>query len=239
MVSTAFDPDVHGFRFRNRFAGSHVLAELSRQNRLEELVGFTVPGSFGAALTMAGRADFWDGFGLCGGMSWAALDDFLSGRESDPQTGQPEPGSELFARLVGRQADSFKRNALIGRLIDWIRLPESNPWWGFWLDSMGRRVLRDEWPTLRSLLDAGSPQVLALVRSRRPDKLADNHQVVAIGYAETADRVSVSLYDPNHPGRTPTLTFTTGAFLNRIGLGQSTGEPIAGFFVWPHERRLA
>jgi hypothetical protein len=239
-VQTSFDPGRQGFRFRNRFAGSHVLAELTRQGRLEQIVGLHIPEPFREVLGLVGEsAEFWDGFGLCGGMSWAALDDYLADRDSDPLAAQPEPGSELFGRLVRRQADSFRGRQLIGTLIDWIKLPDSNPWWGFWMDSIGRRVVRDQWPKLKATLDGGRPEVLCLIRSRRPDHLSDNHQVVAIGYVETGGRVSVTLYDPNHPGQTPTIDFFTGSWLNRIEATQSTGEPVVGFFVWPHETRTA
>ncbi len=237
-MNTTFDPAVHGFAFRNRFAGSHVLSELSRQGRLDEIVGLDLPGPLSGALELAARAEFWDGFGLCGGMSWCAVDEFLADSPPDPAE-QPEPGSELFSTLVSRQADSFQGRELIGKLIEWLPLPTSNPWWGFFLESMGRRVAELEWPSLKASIDQGQPQVLCLIRSHRPDKIADNHQVVAIGYTETGREVSVSLYDPNHPRQKPTLDFTTGSFLNKINLTQSTGEPIVGFFVWPHRARMA
>ena len=94
-------------------------------------------------------------------------------------------------------------------------------------------------PKLRAAIDAGKPQVLCLIRSSRPDGIAQNHQVVAVGYAESDDGVSVVLYDPNHPGKSPTIDFVPTGMLNRIRLRQSTGEPIVGFFVWPHEPQSA
>lgn len=233
-MNTGFDPAVHGFAFRNRFAGSQVLAELARQGRVDEIVGVDISGPMTGALTLAGRAEFWDGFGLCGGMAWTALDEYVAGREPDHAPVQPDAGSSMFATLVRRQADSFHGTELVHRIIDWIKLPTSSPWWGFWLDGMGRRVLRTEWPNLRTALEQGRPEVLCLIRTHRPDRIAENHQVVAIGATETEGSVSISLYDPNHPGATPTIDFNTGDFLNRIDLRQSTGEPIVGFFVWAH-----
>ena len=232
-MNTAFDPSVHGFGFRNRFAGSHVIAELARQDRIAEIIGIDVPGPLRSALGLASHAEFWDGFGLCGGMAWASLDNFEADRISERETDSAAPGTPLFTRLVTRQADSFQRTRLIARLLEWSALPSSSAWWGFWMDSVGRRVTNWEWPLLRASLDGGRPRALCLMRSKRLDQISRNHQVVAIGYTEDAGRISLSLYDPNHPGDTPTITFTTTSFLNRIEIVQSTGEPIVGFFVWP------
>ena len=47
--------------------------------------------------------------------------------------------------------------------------------------------------------------------------VAKNHQVVAIGYETGPDgRVNIDLYDPNHPGMTPRLSFQPGGTTNRI-----------------------
>jgi regulator of RNase E activity RraA len=59
-----------------------------------------------------------------------------------------------------------------------------------------------------------------------------NHQVVATGYDldEYNRRVTLFLYDPNHPGKEPELTVG----LDPDGdphIEQSTGEPLRGFFV--------
>jgi hypothetical protein len=235
-VMTTFDPEVHGFRFRNQFQGGQVVSELSAQDRLAEQLGVSLPFPTDEVLSLVSGASFWGTFGLCGGMSWAALDHYLAGTPIPSQSTIPAQGTELFSRLVGRQADSLGRMELLGRVVTWQVLPDSGQWWRFWLDNAGKLVEHTEWPQLRASLEAGRPQSLCLIRSRGVGGIAKNHQVVATGYEIVPDgRVNIDLYDPNHPGMSPQISFQPGAASNRINPRQSTGEPLRGFFVWPHK----
>lgn len=232
-MMTGFDPTVHGFGFTNRFTGSHVVGEFARQNRLEEILGFELPGPLTGALELASGEEFWGTFGLCGGMSWSSIDNYRAGRGSERVTAPPGPGTSQFEKLVARQADSLRGTSLVKRLVTWMALPLSNPWWAFWLDSVGKLVIDREWPALQAALDAGRPTSICLIRSRALDELGRNHQVVAIGYsAGLSGRVTVQLYDPNHPDATPEISFETRSFLHRLRIAQSTGETIHGWFVW-------
>ena len=235
-VTTTFDPAVHGFRFRNQFQGGQVVSELSAQGRLAEQIGVSLPFPTDEVLSLVSGAGFWGTFGLCGGMSWAALDLYLAGTAVPTQSTIPGQGTELFSRLVGRQADSLGRSELLRRVLTWQLLPDSGQWWRFWLDNAGKLVEHREWPQLRGSLDDGHPQSLCLIRSRGVGGIANNHQVVAIGYEIAAGgRVKIDLYDPNHPGMSPVVAFEPGGPSNRINARQSTGEPVRGFFVWPHK----
>lgn len=235
-VTTDFDPAVHGFRFRNRFDGGEVIGELTDQGLLGELIGAELPGALQAAVGLARHADFWGTFGLCGGMSWAALDRYVAGEPVPPDTSSPGPGSDLFRELVRRQVESLGGSEVLKRCLLWQALPESTRWWRFWMDSVGRLVDGSEWPALRAALDAGTPQSLCLVRVKGVGSPARNHQVVAVGYELFPDgHLAVDLYDPNRPGATPRLLMRTATFWHRLEGRQTTGEPFRGFFVWPHQ----
>ena len=235
VVKTNFDPAVHGFRFRNQFQGGHVVSELSAQGRLADQVGINLPPPLDEVLTLARGAGFWGTFGLCGGMSWGALDLYFAGQVAPEESTIPREGTALFSKLVGRQADSFGQTELLRKVLTWQLLPDSGQWWSFWLDNAGKLVEHQEWPKLRASLDAGRPQSLCLIRSRGVGGIAKNHQVVATGYETgSSGRVIVDLYDPNHPGIRTQVSFEPGGPANRINPRQSTGEPVRGFFVWPH-----
>ena len=63
------------------------------------------------------------------------------------------------------------------------------------------RMVRLEWPAIRGDLDRGILSPLGLVRtkSRDPRDLGANHQVLAWGYDLEGTRLTLRLYDPNHP----------------------------------------
>jgi hypothetical protein len=64
-------------------------------------------------------------------------------------------------------------------------------------------VVRDEWPKVRSDIEAGHPSPLGLikVKSSDPRQLKHDHQVLAYAYALEGGILTVSVYDPNQPGR--------------------------------------
>lgn len=230
-VNTGFEPTANGFGFINRFRGGRVVAELARQDRLSELLGLKVPRAVRQLTDLAAGEEFWGTFGLCGGMSWTALDRFMKNDRPRTDSSIPEPGQELFRELVTRQADSMKGRKLMERCVVWQMLPDRTPWWMFWSKGVGRLTTQQEWPELRAALDAGTPAGLALIRTQGISNPSRHHQVVAIGY-EVADEgdVEIHLYDPNHPGVRPTISIDPGR--QSVGPLQSTGERVRGFFVW-------
>ena len=92
---------------------------------------------------------------------------------------------------------------------------------------------------LRTRIDRGDPAVLALIREDLHGNPTENHQVVAVGYElNDLDRtLTIELYDPNHPGKTPSLTADFSNPSGGIDASQSTGEPLRGFFVIDYRKQ--
>lgn len=184
--------------------------------------------------------------GLCGGMVMTVRDLFDAGLSA---AGRPQPanGSPPFRAIVRRQVQS----------LDWLRVPlrsfdlmafRPDPPTGLAallhrepprVDSVAR-----EWRWIRAVLEGSHLCPVGLVRttSNAPRDLTRNHQVLAFGYdaADDGSRIVIRIYDPNHPGDD---TVELRAIVDpddgrpardRIHLSQSTGEPLAGFFVEPY-----
>jgi hypothetical protein len=229
-VQTGFSPQVHGFQFTNRFSGGSVVAELAVQDRLSQLSGLKVPRAVRQLTEVAQGAEFWGSFGLCGGMSWTALDRYLKGEPIEDTRTIPGRDSELFRGLVNRQADSMRGRALLERCLVWQFLPDVAPWWMFWSKGVGRLTIEEEWPKVKAALDGGKPTSLVLIRNQGIASPGDHHQVVAIGYETRDGAGEVELYDPNHPRARPTIPIDLKS--QTCGPRQSTGERTRGFFVW-------
>jgi hypothetical protein len=229
-VHSGFDPQVHGFKFTNRFTGGSVVAELSRQGRLSQLTGLKVPRAARQLIEVAQGAEFWGSFGLCGGMSWTALDRYGKSEPIEDTRTIPGRDTELFRGLVTRQADSMRGRALLERCLVWQFLTDVAPWWMFWSKGVGRLTVEGEWPKLKAVLDGGKPTSLVLIRNQGIASPGDHHQVVAIGYEAREGAAEVELYDPNHPRARPTIPIDLKA--QTCGPRQSTGERTRGFFVW-------
>ena len=229
-MQTGFDPEIHGFQFTNRFSGGSVVAELASQDRLSQLSGVRTPRAVRHLAGLAETADFWGNFGLCGGMSWTALDRYDKGDPTEGTRTIPGRDTELFRSLVARQADSMKGRALLERCIVWQFLPDRAPWWMFWSKGVGRLTVENEWPKLKAALDAGRPSSLVLIRNHGIASPGDHHQVVAIGYETSDGAAKVEVYDPNHPRRRPSIPLDLRE--RTCGPRQSTGERTRGFFVW-------
>ncbi len=184
--------------------------------------------------------------GLCGGMALTARDLYEAGIPApSAQATPPANGSPRFRALVRRQVQS----------LDWLRVPlryldlqalRPDPPAGFALRLRREpprvaTVLR-EWPRIRAEIDAGHPSVVGLIRAAggSPWMLTQNHQVLAWGWEASAGRITLRVYDPNHPGRDDVeLRVTVGGrpgapWRDRIAVAQSTGEPLLGFFHQPY-----
>ena len=213
MASNAlpgFRPSRHGFRFANRWP----------------------PGparTWQLGLVHVGIGDV--GRGLCGGMAFAARDRFERGEPVPPDASAPPPGSALFREIVDRQFDSF------GRLFDVpLRFLLAA------LASRGRRrreTAHAAWPAIRADIDAGIPAMVGLVRRPGLYALAPDfgHQVVAYRYDETPSRVTIGVYDPNHPGDDGVDVGFEGSADGGLRLWQSTGEPLLGLLHLPWRAR--
>jgi hypothetical protein len=162
-------------------------------------------------------------YGLCGGMCFAALDYFYAQRPV-PDYSQPDQLSfayELY--LWDRQIDSMLP-LTIPTVIEWMIRDD--------LD-VAARCARTEVGKLRRSLDRGKPAVLALIRAKQGESPTENHQVLATGYdfSDDTKQIKIYLYDPNHPGLTPTIDLNLARPSQGIQISQSSGEPLRAFFV--------
>jgi hypothetical protein len=225
VAVAGFLPSTHGLSFPNAFPPGPTL----RLGPLDpRVVGF---GDASA--------------GLCGGMALTARDLFEAGLRAPDGDGPPANGSPRFRSLVRRQVQS----------LDWMRVPlryldlqalRPDPPSG--LAAALRRepprvvALLDEWPRIRADIDGGHPSVVGLIRTAggSPWLLVRNHQVLAFAYGAGDGVLTLRVYDPNHPCRDDvelraSISGDHGApWRDRIGLAQSTGEPLLGFFRQPY-----
>jgi hypothetical protein len=141
--------------------------------------------------------------GLCGGMVFAARDYFEAGAEPPADTTTPAADSPLFRFLVQRLIDSWNlpEGALRYLYLMNPGLPDRESWFEPWAHGRSWIMAEREWPNVRADLDAGrlSPLGLIRVKSWNPMDLAHQHQVLAYGYDQTGDAVTIHVYDPNHP----------------------------------------
>ncbi len=175
-----FLPSTAGFHFANRWPAGPALRFALR-----------VPGPVpvGVEIAIGDVAN-----GLCGGMALAAIDRFLRGEPPPADREPPAPGTPLFAEIVRRQVDSLELGLAVARFYRASAVSDA---------ARARIAVGDAWPAARRAIDAGRPAALGLVHtaSADPRRLIGNHQVVAYGYELDSDagRVSLAIYDPNHP----------------------------------------
>lgn len=183
---TGFVPSQHGFHFANAFPSVPVI---------------TIP-------TPLGKVELGNASnGLCGGMVFCALDHFFAKRPIPALRTPPSTGT-LFDTIVRRLLNSF--NLPLG-IFGYIVLmdpdyPDSETRSGginFAPHGRAWQTIRVEWPLIKSMLDAGTPCPLGLVRVKSKDlsQLGHNHQVLATGYDVVDDRLTLFIYDPNFPDR--------------------------------------
>lgn len=203
-VTTNFSPRKHGFKFVNNF-----LIDKSELGLGE------------------GKLHF----GLCGGMCLYALRKFDKGETMPSQRTPPTQGTPRFRELFLYQSETLlPRNW--ARFLRWQIRPDRPPIGSFYC--VGASTRRQWQRKLRRQLKQGKPMILGLIRSKglKGDP-SRNHQVLAIGYKfDPANKdLTVSLYDPNHPGKTVELGMNFKDPAKGIRPKQSTGEKLRGFFV--------
>jgi hypothetical protein len=209
LVSTPFKPTTHGFRFVNYF---------------------DFPYLFNVSVPFLGTRSIGDVvIGLCGGMCSAALDYFEAQRPVPEDKETEKIPLSLFRYLWTRQMDTLSMPVL-EKLFTWAILDTR---------IIARIIARDEVPRLMSRIDSGKPALLVLMRARGFLSLTQNHQVLATGYTydPASKKLTVQLYDPNHPGKIPQLTMDLTAPGRGLKLAQSTGEPLRGVFVIDYVRK--
>jgi hypothetical protein len=225
-VVPGFLPSVHGLAFANAFPPGPTF-------RL---------GPLDSRMLGVGDASA----GLCGGMALTARDLYEAGLVApDDQRTPPANGSPRFRALVRRQVQS----------LDWMRVPlrylDLQAWRPDPPTGLTRRLDREpprvaavlrEWPRIRAEIDAGHPSVVGLIRATgiSPWTLTRNHQVLAWGWETDPGRITLRVYDPNHPGlddvelRVMVADAPGTPWWERIAMTQTTGEPLLGFFRQPY-----
>jgi hypothetical protein len=137
--------------------------------------------------------------GLCGGMVFTVLDAYSAGLPPILNS-QPHPNDALFSYIVKRLFDSWNLPWGVMKYYQWMTLPDEDAGGRFaTIRGLGWRTVVDEWPAIRSDLDAGRPSPLGLVTVRSPNlaQLGRNHQVLAYGYDLLGDQLTMKVYDPN------------------------------------------
>jgi hypothetical protein len=176
-----FLPSRHGFHFVNSFHGSPLPANLG-------VLGSSLSRSFSLP----------DHFGLCGGMCFAAHDNYLAGAAPPPDGTPPANGTALYNRLYARQADSIGPGlSQAARFGEWMGLTDDGR------DGTWARTLRELGPIV-ARLDKGGLVHLGLVHVsfRQTHELWHNHQVLAYARSQPEPGiVDLRIYDPNYPGR--------------------------------------
>ncbi|TVR99408.1 MAG: hypothetical protein EA423_12735 [Phycisphaerales bacterium] len=198
----------HGFAFVNSFE-------------------WTPPGGWA-------RLPFRHRYGLCGGMSFYAMDRFHAGVAPPSASVTPGPGDPLFERILLRQADTMGflgRRTL--RYLAWMALPEEG-------EGGSQAATARAFGEMLPDLERGEPVALALIYVGFADRGAiwHNHQVVATGVDYSGRGVyTVSLYDPNFPGNgsvSLVLRPSADGYETTQWIGQHRRRHVRGFFRTPY-----
>lgn len=224
--SIHFLPSQDGFKFGNLFPGVQL--------------PFTIP-FFPDLKKITGD------YGLCGGMSAAASDFFLSARPIPADTIAPKTSAALYRYLFRRSMDSFAMGESVLRFARWMALPDNGPQ-GIY------RQTQPEMQKLRAALDQQRLQPIGLVITagstlqQISQWVWSNHQVLAYRYADNPDgSTDVFVYDPNSPGSDTARLHTTqvplgdgpdgplyGVQCQPVGIN-ITPLSVRGFFLMPYE----
>jgi len=172
------------------------------------------------------------GYGLCGGMCFAALD-FFNAKQAIPRgqgvNDQPAPRTHLRGYIWKRQMNSIVSDG--ARFAAWLfNLNYVPPAWPLrgGSDRLAARS-RKEWEKLKAGVDAGDPVPIGLVYATK--HITDNHQVLAIGYDEENQAQStIYVYDPNCPDTRSTIRLQFGEHALDGGGSCGTGPPLRGLF---------
>lgn len=204
QVSTDFVPRRHGFRFVNSFSIQKSEFRLGK-GKLR--------------------------FGLCGGMCLSALRKYNDAARMPTRRTPPVAGTPLFKELFLCQTETLLPATWV-RFLKWQLRPARRRI--STRHTIGSSTYQQWRRKLRSRINKGAPTILGLIRANGPKAdPSNNHQVLAIGYTFDAGAkdLTLSVYDPNHPGAVVKLTMNFKNPGTGIRAAQSTGEKLRGFFV--------
>jgi len=217
-----FAPDTNGFHFTNYFPH-------------EPEIQVKIP--LGPTLSLGDAAN-----GLCGGMAFAVRD-FYEAKQPIPPDTDPNPpaaGTPLYQYIVRRLIDSFNLPFGLGRYLELMQPSFADVGPGFGLPGRASVMIRDEWPHIKSDLDAGilAPLGLVKVKSSNPADLCKNHQVLACGYDLNGTDLTLYTYDPNYPNRNDvTLQLSIASVQVPVPVVHTPAEPgedVNCFFRTPY-----
>lgn len=153
--------------------------------------------------------------GLCGGMSFSALDYYFAGMSIPSTSTTPSAVNDALGQYINaRQQESVVSN--LGGWAVQILNPDDHAL-HYW-------ATHDEWNKLKSAIDAGMPAPIGVGIYLNGGA---SHQVVALGYREGAQERWVLTYDPNNPNAESYLHLAPG----RLHWSDELGGDWRGFFV--------
>lgn len=206
-MNNNFNPILHGYKFHNRF-------EKNLPNFLLKII-------------------FRDSvYGLCGGMVFSALDNFLDQSALNQVNNPSDLEPEFINFLWKRQFDSMPiKNYLI-----LTKKTFSND------QKLLYDTFKHQIPLAIETINKGIPAAIIIIRSKNIENPTDNHQILLTGYKINGPITEFTCYDPNHPSKSTILRICMK--IGEESISQSTGEFARGFFVnkyqpkQPIEKRL-
>ncbi len=183
----------------------------------------------------------FDIFANCGGMCHTALDRYYRRKPVDRSATAPD-GSALRSEIERRQTDSIFPGIWL-KTVSWASKGATGMQTDHLQHSTGHLTQSEEWPDIKNKLDSQEPTVICLVRGADP---TDAHQVVATGYhAHDGNRVTMSVYDPNHPDEDDWIVqFFLGRPESQLLASQfrqstrATEAELKGFFRVDYDRKV-
>lgn len=159
--------------------------------------------------------------GLCGGMSFSALDYYFAGMPIPSQTSVPSAVNDALGQYINaRQEESVLTN-FGGWAVQILNTDDHalNYW-----------STHDEWNKLKAAIDSGVPVPLGVGIYLNGGA---SHQVVGVGYREAAQERWILTYDPNNPRSESYLHLAPGA----LHWSDELGGDWRGFFVSAYQAR--
>jgi hypothetical protein len=253
VPKTSFRPETSGFAFVNSWK-----YDASERERLRAILSSALgrgldilrpKGGGSLAFRLGDRVAGWiasvipegTGYGLCGGMAYAAADYYRAGLVAPQETNdQPRwdtpQGADLRGFMWRRLVESMYRNA--AQVLAWMvmlhLLPKERPFYGGppWL----RDKSREHFHVLKGHIDAGEPWPILLM-GENPNPFS-NHVVLAYGYEDAGNgEATIYIYDPNCPVREHTVEvdFRGERLEARESFGNRMGwTPVRGFFCYAY-----
>jgi hypothetical protein len=164
--------------------------------------------------------------GMCGGMVFAVMDYFAAHLLPPTQTNPPSRADDpLFRYIRDRLFDSFD---ILGQghrnlgysaptypngdegVIQTVGLARGRSWVTY----------RDELPLVKDDVDAGRLSPLALIQTDNLD-IGNNHQVLAYGYTQSGQDVTLYIWDPNSGRQEVTYNFNITATDGEVHITRS------------------